>query len=106
MNYDKSILNFQDVILTTMDKIDKKIHKDNPLNTLWQEVLLKITNYGEQFYEHSRLVNVKNNIATVEVDHTGWLQLLKMHNTFILKGLNLKDKKIKVTSIVYKLKNS
>lgn len=59
---------------------------------------------GANIGSHSRVVDLKRGILFVEVDHPGWMALIKLHKNYILKGLRLKNPKAKIKSIAFYLK--
>lgn len=82
--------------------------KTNNVMNVWKKVLLRIKNYnnpyeGENLYNHSTIVDLKNGILIVEVDHPGWINILNLHKKYILNGLNLELPELKIKSIGMKL---
>lgn len=76
----------------------------------WKKVLCKIKSNknpyeGQNLAEHSKVVDLKNEILIVEVDHPGWMELLQLHKKFILKGLNMNMPNLKIKNIAFKLKS-
>lgn len=76
----------------------------------WKKVLLKIKSNknpyeGQNLAEHSKVVDLKNGILIVEVEHPGWMELLQLHKKFILKGLNMNMTNLKIKNIAFKLKS-
>jgi predicted nucleic acid-binding Zn ribbon protein len=51
-----------------------------PLFEQWAKVA------GESLARHTRLVDVRNGILLVDVDHPGWLQILQLRRTALLEG--------------------
>jgi predicted nucleic acid-binding Zn ribbon protein len=51
-----------------------------PLFSQWQKIA------GESMASHVRLLDVHNNTLVVEVDHPGWLQMLRMRQEAILEA--------------------
>ena len=45
---------------------------------------------GEQIASHSRLIDIKNNIAIIETDHNGWAQQILLKKREILKKFKKK----------------
>ncbi len=75
----------------------------------WKKVLLKIKSNknpyeGQNLAEHSKVVDLKNGILIIEVEHPGWIELLQLHKKFILKGLNMNMPSLKIKNLGFKLK--
>ena len=75
----------------------------------WKKVLLRIKsntnpNEGQKLTEHTRVIDLKNGILLVEVDHPGWMSLLQFHKNYILRGLNLDMPNLKIKNIGFTLK--
>jgi len=49
-----------------------------PLFAEWKKIV------GEAMASHARLIDVRNNILIVEVDHPGWLQMLRLRQDALL----------------------
>ncbi len=74
----------------------------------WKKVLLRIKsntnpNEGQKLTEHTRVVDLKNGILIVEVDHPGWMSLLQLHKNYILKGLNLDMPDLKIKNLGFRM---
>lgn len=103
----KDINNFSDLIIKTFNQIEtENLKKNNTLFNVWKKVVTSVKNVGQHLYEHSSIKDIKNEILLVEADHPGWIQLLQMNSNYILKGLNMYAKELKIKSIVFKLKGS
>jgi predicted nucleic acid-binding Zn ribbon protein len=51
-----------------------------PLFLQWQQIA------GESLADHVRLIDVHNNTLIVEVDHPGWLQMLRLRQDALLEA--------------------
>ncbi len=97
----------------TINKAFDNIHieemkKANTIFDTWRSILLKIRsntnpNEGRKLADHSRILDLKNGILTVEVDHPGWMELLQLHKKFILKGFSFAKPKVEVYNIVFRI---
>ncbi len=58
---------------------------------------------GEREGAHSRVSDVKNGVLFVEVEHTGWIQLLKFKEDSILKHLARRFPELQLRGIAYRL---
>jgi len=59
---------------------------------------------GDQYSQHSKVFDLKNNQIIVEVDHPGWIQKLRMKDQFILSRVQQKYPELNITGITYFLK--
>lgn len=104
------IQSFGDIISSTFKNIKEGDFKNsNELLTLWEKVLIRIKtqtnpNEGKNLASHSRVIDFKNGILLVEADHPGWIELLQLHKKYIITGLNMGNKVLKVESLAFKLK--
>ncbi len=73
------------------------------LVNVWKEIVESIYNSGPQLAAHSRVMDLKNGCLVVEVDHSGWIQLLQMNKAYILKGLKMKSPSLNVSNLSFKL---
>lgn len=109
---DNDIENFSDVISRTINNIClEDVQQSNSVITAWNKVLLRIKSYsnpneGRNLADHTRVVDFKNGILLIESDHPGWIELLQLHKSFILKGLNMSMPQLKINTLAYKLKGS
>jgi len=107
---EEEIQSFGEVISSAFKNISKSDYKkSNDLITIWEKVLLRIKsnsnpNEGRNLASHSRVIDFKNGILLVEADHPGWIELLQLHKKFIITGLNMQNKAVKVESLAFKLK--
>ncbi len=61
-----------------------------PLFAQWQKIA------GEALAPHARLLDVRNGILMVEVDHPGWLQMLRLRQDALLDAAR---KAVPLTSV-------
>lgn len=91
----------------SVEKINNSINIING----WKSVISSIKsnnnkNIGEYLTAHSRVIDLKNGVLLVETDHPGYIQTLKMYNSYILKGLNSKYSELNIKSLSFRLKGS
>ncbi|MDR1786168.1 MAG: DUF721 domain-containing protein [Spirochaetaceae bacterium] len=83
--------------------------------SVWKKILLSIDEKktkrdgtrsytGESLYCHSKVVDCKNGILLIEVDHPGWVQLFQLARTYIVRGFKKFAPEFNVTSLSYRLK--
>ena len=87
------------------------INKSKNVNDTWNQVLKSINsknspNIGNKLAFHSKVVDLKNGVLLVEVDHPGWINLLNLYKNYILKGLKMKMKVLKIETLAFRLKGS
>ena len=102
----------QDNVASYLEKLSRQdFRKSNNIVSEWQKILGRINSKvnpyeGQNLAAHSRIIDIKNGIVLVEADHPGWIQLLKIHQNYILKGLQIKFPELKIRNIVYRLKGN
>lgn len=104
---DNEIISFSDMIMNVFNVIDENsIKKNSKFFSAWKTVVTKISNCGQNLFEHSTIVDIKNNILLIETDHPGWSQMFKMNSKFILNGLKMYVPEMKINSLAFRLKGS
>ena len=58
---------------------------------------------GEQLAAHSHVSDVKNGVLIVEAEHPGWIQLLQLRQSAILRGLEARFPELGLRSIAFRL---
>lgn len=102
-----NFISCQDMIVSTMFDLEKQLSKDsNKLSSIWKKIITSISMNGQNIYEHSRVIEIKNNILLVEADHPGWIQLLQGHKNYILKGLSMYAKELEINTLAFRLRGS
>lgn len=64
----------------------------------------KPVEYGSQLADHSRIIDLQNEILIVETDHPGRIQMFQLYKRYILNGMKQKIPGIPVKNIVFKLR--
>ncbi len=101
------IMGADSVINAIFDKItESKKNESLRLISVWEKIVKKINGCGQNLYENTSLVDLKNNILLVEATHNGWIQTLQMNSRFILKGLNMYVPDLEIRSLAFRLKGS
>lgn len=99
-----------DDIISSSDMILKSINLtplgDNELISSWKKVVSKINKYGERLAGNSKVIDLKNGVLLVEVDHSVLVQLIQMNSKFIINGLKMYNHDLNVISIACRLKGS
>lgn len=90
----------------------------NNLPDIWKKVVSRVKSYndsddserkmpiGQRLAANTRVVDLKNGILLVETDHPGWIQYLKIYQKFIITGLKMEVKDLKVNSLAFRVKGS
>lgn len=106
------IISISDIMMQTVNSSTSKIMK---LPSVWRDVVFKVgkNNYkddeeveitfGEKLANNSHVVDLKNGVLLIEVNHSGWIQYLKMYQNFILKGLNQQLPDLKIKNLAFKV---
>lgn len=109
------IVNINEIIHKAFDSISVESTKNaSKIVEAWRNVLSKIKaintvdnpNVGQNLIDHSRVVDLKNGILLIEVDHPGWISILQFHKKFILKGLQMNVADVKINSLAFRVKGS
>ena len=87
-----------EILARMLDEKNRKLAKRySSIFGSWEQIV------GQSLAEHSRIYEIANRNLFVEVDHPGWMQLLMMKKTQILKAvrrkapaLDVKDIRVKV----------
>lgn len=110
------IIKFSDIIIENISELTNSSEKQ--MHNVWKKVLKKIKSptddinnekrmpLGEKLASNSRVVDLKNGVLLVEVDHSGWIQYLKMYQKFIIKGLKMEYPTIEINTLAYRQKGS
>ncbi len=114
----KEINSVSDIIKRIFDNIDvNQMESAVQISTVWKEILCSIqkndtdkygvkNNLGRKLADHTKIIDLKNEILIVETDHSGWIQTLQLHNIYILTGLRKKFPNLPIKSIAYRLKGT
>ncbi len=84
--------------------------KSIQVNNTWKEILETIksnslngNNIGKNMAAHSKVSDLKNGILLIEVDHSGWIQMIKTYQKYIMNGLKNKIPELKINALAFKL---
>ncbi|MBQ1627644.1 MAG: DUF721 domain-containing protein [Treponema sp.] len=101
------IVSCKEMIDLTWAGIEKAtLEENNKFYKAWKYIITKINGCGQNLYDHSRIIDLKNGILLIETDHPGWTQLMQMYSKFILRGLKMNMPEIKVDSLAFRVKGS
>lgn len=85
---------------------NQKIENSSKILVAWKKTVQKISGNGEQLFDHSRIVDLKNGILLVETDHPAWSQMLQLHKKFILTGLNRICADTKIETLAFRVRGN
>lgn len=93
-------------ILSDMGR--RRMEESSVIFEKWKSIITSIRSFvnpncGESMYLHSRILDIKNGIIILQVDHPGYIQLFETHKKYILKGIQMKIPQIRVENISYRL---
>jgi hypothetical protein len=73
--------------------------KNKSIFESWNDILEKtlLTMNGAE--NHSRIINLSNEILTIEADHTGWIQILQTQKNKILEIIHQNFQELTVEEI-------
>jgi hypothetical protein len=107
---------FGDMIASLFNNISAEQLKNTGTTlSVWKKILFSIdekktkrdgaqSHTGENLFYHSKIVDIRNGMLLIEVDHPGWIQLFQMARKYILGGFKKFAPELKVSSLSYKLK--
>ena len=98
-----------DFIMKTFNNINcKEMEEVNFVENAWKKTLLSIKGAneyeGQNLYDHSKIVDLKNKVLLIETDHPGWIQMLQFRKKYIVNGLNRNCPQLEINSLAFKLK--
>jgi hypothetical protein len=114
----KEVNSVSDIIKRIFDNIDvNQMDSAVQITTVWKDILCSIqnrssdnygikNNLGRKLADHTKIIDLKNEILIVETDHSGWIQTLQLYNTYIMRGLKKNFPKLSIKSIAYRLKGT
>lgn len=102
-----NVYDCSEMILKTFANIEQDTFKKNDLTfETWKKVVCSIRNNGQNIFEHSSIVEIKNKTLLVEADHSGWLQLLQLNTRYIVRGFEMYAPQLGIKNLAFRLKGS
>lgn len=100
--FSKIIVNIFDSIKTTNAKKNINIYDE------WKKILKEINSQstnlkGKNLSDHSRVIDLKNGILFIEVDHPGWIDVLNIYRKYILTKMRKKFPKTEFKTLAFHL---
>jgi uncharacterized Fe-S cluster-containing protein len=56
---------------------------------------------GENLFYHSKIIERKNGVLLIEVDHPGWIQLFQLSQKYILRGFKKFAPELGITALSF-----
>ncbi len=107
MTSEADIMRASDMITRVFKNISPDdVQNSTQLTNSWRTTVESISRNGPKLVAHSHIVDLKNGILLVEADHSGWIQLLQLHQKYILTGLRRLNKNITIESLAFRLAGS
>lgn len=104
----EKISSFSKVIVDVFDSVKIKNTRESiNIYDEWKNILkeISINNNDEKFLSCcSRVIDLKNGILFIEVDHSGWIEILNIYKRHILEELKKKFPKIKFKTLAFFVK--
>ena len=106
------IIDCSEMLTRTFDNIEKStLEKNNKFYSSWKTVVTKINrigdkNFGQKLYDHSSIVDIKNETLLVETDHPAWSQMMQFYSKFIINGLKMYSPEMSIKGIVFRTRGS
>ena len=107
MTNEIDIMNASEMISRVFKNISPEdVQNNTQLSNSWRSTVETISRNGAKLAAHSHIVDLKNGILLVEADHSGWIQLLQLHQKYILTGLRRKNPALTIASLAFRLAGS
>ena len=107
MNNNEQVLSCADMITRVFTNIEKSdIENGNKVVGAWRRTVESIRPNGKNIAAHSQIIDLKNGLLLIEADHPGWIQLLQMHQRYVLTGLKRMVPELKIHTLTFRLKGS
>lgn len=93
-------------MLSSIDR--QKLKESNNVLEKWKSIITSIKSYvnpecGNTMYDHSKILDIKDGVILLQVDHPGYIQLFETHKKYILRGIEMKIPQLKIKNFSYKL---
>ena len=86
----QNVIDCNEMLLNTFNTLEREnFEKNNQIFQVWKKIVTSIKNDGQKIYEHSNIVDLKNNVLLIEADHSGWIQMLQLNSHYILNGFRM-----------------
>ena len=93
------------------ENINKTEFKTKKIINIWKYAVESVKsnslngdNLGKKISAHSQVIDLKNGILFIEVDHSGWIQIIKTYQQYLKKYINSAIPELKIDSIAFDVK--
>lgn len=102
----EKIFSFSKVIVDVFDSVKIKNTRESiNIYDEWKNILKEININDENFLSCcSRVIDLKNGILFIEVDHSGWIEILNIYKRHILEKMKKRFPKIKFKTFAFFVK--
>ena len=115
--FDSEIIDSTELVARFIDNMKRSnIESGNQILQAWRSIIESIkpnsrnsknaANFGVNLASHSRIVDFKNGVILIEADHSSWLQMLQLHQRYILGSLQRRFPELKISTLAFKLHGS
>lgn len=85
-----------------------RMNESSSILEKWKSIVTSIRSVvnpdcGKSMYFHSRIIDIKDDVMILQVDHPGFIQLFENHKKYILRGIQMKIPQLKIRNITYRL---
>ncbi len=102
-----NVMTCSDMVMRVFTNIEQRdLEKGNKVIGAWRRTVESIRPNGKNISAHSRVIDLKNNILLIEADHPGWIQLLQMHQKYVMTGLKRLVPDLNIQSLAFRLSGS
>lgn len=103
----ESVMTSADMITRVFTNIEQSsLEKGNKVVNAWRRTVESVKPNGKNIAAHSRIIDLKNGILLIEADHPGWIQLLQMHQKYVLTGLHRLAPDVTIHTLSFRLAGS
>ena len=106
-----------ELVLRVIEGMDQgTISEGNKILSSWRAIVESIKpnsrttknadNFGKNLASHSKIVDFKNGILLVEADHSSWMQMLQLHQKYILGCIRRRFPDLEVSTLAFRLRGS
>ena len=106
-NAPDNVITCADMITRVFTNIERKdLENANRVFGAWRRTVASIKPNGANIAAHSQVIDLKNGILLVEADHPGWIQMLQLHQKYVLTGLRRAAPDLHIASLAFRLRGS
>lgn len=111
---DSEAINATELVASLLENVKANdMNQGNKILRSWRAILESIhsnakngENIGRNLASHTRIVDFKNGILLIEADHTAWLQMLQLHQKYILGCLQRRFPELGIETLAFRIRGS